>query len=99
MQVSSSSGEGINRDRRDGNMPPPFKELMQGSDVSMDALNPETCMSDLEDKGDGFSLPDAHALLHVTSRRKIHHRKVGSFQASISTYSSYSFTNHLELEL
>jgi len=73
----------FNRDGRDENMPPPFEELMQESEVATDALCGDSCIPDLKDNWDEFSLPDAHALLHVTSRRKIHHGRAGSLPVCI----------------
>ncbi|XP_072952929.1 kinesin-like protein KIN-7I isoform X2 [Typha angustifolia] len=58
---------------RDMSLPLPFEELIQENKVAMDLLN---CYpGSLDDSGtkdiQHTSLPDAHALLHVTSRRKI----------------------------
>uniref|UniRef100_A0A453KWY0 Uncharacterized protein n=1 Tax=Aegilops tauschii subsp. strangulata TaxID=200361 RepID=A0A453KWY0_AEGTS len=57
------------RDERNMGMPPCFEELMQESYASN--VEPSAhgySFSDLSNED--VSLPDAHALLHVTSRRK-----------------------------
>ncbi|EMS49270.1 hypothetical protein TRIUR3_29836 [Triticum urartu] len=65
-QCSASSSV---RDERNMGMPPCFEELMQESYASNGEPSAHGCsFSDLSNED--VSLPDAHALLHVTSRRK-----------------------------
>ncbi|XP_020268561.1 kinesin-like protein KIN-7I isoform X2 [Asparagus officinalis] len=75
-----SSIREFNGNGQDVNMPPSFEELMQENEVITDNLHSNSCISDLSDKSDEFSLPDACALLHVTSRRKIHHERAELLQ-------------------
>lgn len=87
LQVSTpnevSSIREFNGNEQDVNMPPSFEELMQENEVITDNLHSNSCMSDLSDKLDEFSLPDARALLHVTSRRKIYHERAELLQVYI----------------
>ncbi|CAN6204482.1 unnamed protein product [Urochloa humidicola] len=59
------------RNERNMGMPPRFEELMQGSYASSDDPCAVPCSSsDMSKDSDDLSLPDSHALLHVTNRRK-----------------------------
>ncbi|CAN6217692.1 unnamed protein product [Urochloa humidicola] len=59
------------RNERNMGMPPCFEELMQGSYASNDELPAVACSSsDISKDSEDLSLPDSHALLHVTNRRK-----------------------------
>lgn len=52
-------------------MPPSFKELTEDSYARNDAPPAEACSStDMSKDSEDASLPDSHALLHVTNRRK-----------------------------
>ncbi|PAN12480.1 hypothetical protein PAHAL_2G267900 [Panicum hallii] len=59
------------RNERNMGMPPHFEELMQGSYASNDEPCANACSpSDMAKYTEDVSLPDSHALLHVTNRRK-----------------------------
>ncbi|RLM84956.1 hypothetical protein C2845_PM04G12870 [Panicum miliaceum] len=59
------------RNERNMGMPPHFEELMQGSYASNDEPCANACSpSDMAKDTEDVSLPDSHALLHVTNRRK-----------------------------
>ncbi|XP_038975024.1 kinesin-like protein KIN-7I [Phoenix dactylifera] len=63
------------RHERDMGLPLPFEELMHENEAAMDENNGDACLPDSaenENECKDFLLPDAHALLHVTSRRKMH---------------------------
>ncbi|KAG1326558.1 kinesin-like protein KIN-7I [Cocos nucifera] len=63
------------RHERDMSLPLPFEELMHENETAMDENNGDACLPDSaenENECKDFLLPDAHALLHVTSRRKMH---------------------------
>ncbi|XP_021308138.1 kinesin-like protein KIN-7I isoform X2 [Sorghum bicolor] len=66
--VQEGSTSSTIRNRRDMGMPPLFEELMKES-------NDEPCANayssgDMSKDSEDVSLPDSHALLHVTNRRK-----------------------------
>lgn len=70
-------------------LPLPFEELMHENEAAMDENNGNAYLPDsAEDENDckEFLLPDAHALLHVTSRRKMHVKVNGSFLVSLSVH-------------
>ncbi|CAN6166983.1 unnamed protein product [Urochloa humidicola] len=58
------------RNERNMGMPPCFEELMQGSYASNDEPAVACSSSDMSKDSEDLSLPDSHALLHVTNRRK-----------------------------
>jgi centromeric protein E len=64
-------------------MPPHFEELMQGSYASNDEPCANACSpSDMAKYTEDVSLPDSHALLHVTNRRKTNTMVVDSDTSS-----------------
>lgn len=72
----------------------PFEELLKENNVNMDNMNHDACLPDnSEDDYDckNFSFPDAHALLHVTDRKKIHSKKIGLLSVSIFFFSLCHF--------
>ena len=74
------------RHERDMSLPLPFEELMHENETAMDENNGDACLPDStenENECKAFLLPDAHALLHVTSRRKMHVKVDGSFLVSL----------------
>ncbi|KAJ0984893.1 hypothetical protein J5N97_003249 [Dioscorea zingiberensis] len=62
---------------RDEGLPPPFEELMQQNEV----LVKDQCSDSLPDYENNDKLdsclPDVHALVHVTNRRKFHSKRIG----------------------
>lgn len=65
------------RDGQGKDLPPPFEELMQQDEVSIEDQYSDHYLSDKENNADlDFSLPDARALLHVTSRRKFQSTRI-----------------------
>lgn len=81
MSNEESVAEGFNGNDEDINLPLPFEELIQESDIAVDDVHNDLNVPDnfdSEDKWGGLSLPDRHALLHVTSRRKLHLNRAGS---------------------
>ncbi|WOL06441.1 kinesin-like protein KIN-7I isoform X3 [Canna indica] len=81
----------------------PFEELIQENTISLDGMNPDACGPDnLENYSDDkdFSFPDAHALLHVTDRRK--HAKNSSLllarSESIEDHRGYEDKNKIAQE-
>uniref|UniRef100_K3ZQ54 Kinesin motor domain-containing protein n=1 Tax=Setaria italica TaxID=4555 RepID=K3ZQ54_SETIT len=58
------------RNERNMGIPPRFEELMQGSYASNDEPSSGACSSsDISKDSEDVSLPDSHALLHVTRRK------------------------------
>ncbi|XP_073010660.1 kinesin-like protein KIN-7I isoform X2 [Typha latifolia] len=72
LEQAATVGDLTGRER-DMSLPLPFEELIQENKVAMDLFNCDPgSLDDSETKDiQHTSLPDAHALLHVTSRRKI----------------------------
>lgn len=59
------------RSKRNMGMPPSFEELTEGSYARNGAPFAQACSSsDMSKDSEDVSLPDSHALLHVTNRRK-----------------------------
>jgi centromeric protein E len=74
IQVLGPAAEGrassTVRNERNMGMPPHFEELMQGSYASNDEPCSGACSSsDISKDSEDVSLPDSHALLHVTRRK------------------------------
>ncbi|KAJ8485346.1 hypothetical protein OPV22_017831 [Ensete ventricosum] len=75
-------------------LPIPFEELMQEIETSVGNMNCDAFMPDnMENSCDvmDFTFPDAHALLHVTDRRKIHSKTTGSFRSGSESAEDNSF--------
>ncbi|XP_077222911.1 P-loop containing nucleoside triphosphate hydrolases superfamily protein isoform X2 [Tasmannia lanceolata] len=72
------------RNKRGMDLPLPFEELVQ-NEVGIGANPNATSLPDNygnNDSWDECSLPDAHALLHVTNRRKMPLKKTSSLESS-----------------
>ncbi|XP_042409385.1 kinesin-like protein KIN-7I isoform X2 [Zingiber officinale] len=75
----------------------PFEELIKENNVNPDNMNHDASLPDnSEDDYDckNFFFPDAHALLHVTDRKKIHSKKLGL----LSAVSETDECNHIDIE-
>ena len=71
-------------------MPPRFEELIQESYASNDEPCANTCSpSDMAKDSEDVSLPDSHALLHVTNRRKTNTMVIDSDTSSFELLSFY----------
>ena len=60
---------------------------MHENETTMDENNGDACLPDSAENQNeckDFLLPDAHDLLHVTNRRKVHVKMDGSFLLSLS---------------
>nr|CAB3453403.1 unnamed protein product [Digitaria exilis] len=69
--VEEGSAGSTMRSKRNMGMPPSFQELREGSYARNGAPFAEACSSsDMSKDSEDVSLPDSHALLHVTNRRK-----------------------------
>ncbi|RRT69652.1 hypothetical protein B296_00015666, partial [Ensete ventricosum] len=83
VHVPDSAASEHTRHDSDIGLPIPFEELMQEIETSVGNMNCDAFMPDnMENTCDVMDLtfPDAHALLHVTDRRKIHSKTTGSFR-------------------
>ncbi|KAF8657730.1 hypothetical protein HU200_059889 [Digitaria exilis] len=69
--VEEGSAGSTMRSKRNMGMPPSFEELTEGSYARNGAPFAQACSSsDMSKDSEDVSLPDSHALLHVTNRRK-----------------------------
>lgn len=65
---------------------------MQEIETSVGNMNRDAFMPDNMENGcdvKDLTFPDAHALLHVTDRRKIHSKTTGSFRVLMCFYIAY----------
>lgn len=84
------------RSLRNRGMPPSFQELTQGSYARNDVPFAEDCSStDMSKDSEDVSLPDSHALLHVTNRRKTNTMVIDSATSRI--FWSFICTKYLLL--
>ncbi|CAL9754688.1 unnamed protein product [Musa acuminata subsp. burmannicoides] len=89
----SAAGEHTRHDSDIG-LPIPFEELMQEIETSVGNMNRDAFMPDNMENGcdvKDLTFPDAHALLHVTDRRKIHSKTTGSFRSGSESAEDNSF--------
>ncbi|CAL9049847.1 kinesin-like protein KIN-7I isoform X1 [Musa acuminata AAA Group] len=89
----SAAGEHTRHDSDIG-LPIPFEELMQEIETSVGNMNRDAFMPDNMENGcdvKDLTFPDAHALLHVTDRRKIHSKTTGSFRSGSESAEDSSF--------
>ncbi|CAL9151481.1 unnamed protein product [Musa hybrid cultivar] len=89
----SAAGEHTRHDSDIG-LPIPFEELMQEIETSVGNMNRDAFMPDNMETGcdvKDLTFPDAHALLHVTDRRKIHSKTTGSFRSGSESAEDNSF--------
>ncbi|CAA7408095.1 unnamed protein product [Spirodela intermedia] len=76
--LALNPGNGVGA-KKNVDLPVPFEDLVEKNgaamleDIPEDVLAPKDTLS-----GGDCSLPDARALLHVTSRRKVQHKNAGS---------------------
>lgn len=83
LQVFSSSNTVTTNEQVDAkknvDLPVPFEDLVEKNGVAMLEVIPEDVLPPKDRlSGGDCSLPDARALLHVTSRRKVQHKNAGS---------------------
>lgn len=68
------------RIERDMGLPPPFEELMHQNESNRgDSPNHIPDNYGNHESWNDYTLPDEHALLHVTNRRKVPLKKTNSF--------------------
>ena len=78
------------RNERNMGMPPRFEELIQESYASNDEPCANACSPiDMAEDSEDVSLPDSHALLHVTNRRKTNTMVIDSDTSSFELLSFY----------
>ncbi|URD98473.1 KISc [Musa troglodytarum] len=94
VHVPDSAASKHTRHDSDIGLPIPFEELMQEIETSVGNMNHDAFMTDnMENSCDvkDLTFPDAHALLHVTDRRKIHSKTTGSFRSGSESTEDNSF--------